>query len=130
MSGMRSYYLSRVVLCVAFGLLLYFTGATWWMAVLLAAIVLAFFLWAPHSGRYAVHPEQGVTTLRRDERTQAINDRSARNAFIVTMLAVAGLALFFGRSTPPVVPVSFLTYLLMLGVIVYYLSDFLQRRSS
>lgn len=35
MSGMRSYYLSRVVVCVAFGLLLYFTGAAWWMVVLM-----------------------------------------------------------------------------------------------
>src|SRR3990170_585048 len=121
MIGMSRYYLSRAVLSAAFSLLLYLTGAAWWMAVLLGVITFAFFLWAPHSGRYAVHPELGVTALRRDERTQGINDRSARNAFIVTMLAVAGAALYSGRYTPAEVPVSFLNYTLILGVLIYYL---------
>jgi len=130
MTGMSLYYLSRAVISAAFGLLFALTGSPWWMAALIGIIAFAFFLWAPHSGRYAVHPELGVTALRRDERTQGINDRSARNAFIVTMLAVAGATLYFGRYTPAVVPVSFFNYLLILGVLTYYLSDFLQRRSA
>ena len=128
MTGMSLYYLSRAVISAAFGLLFALTGSPWWVAALIGVIAFAFFLWAPHSGRYAVHPELGVTALRRDERTQGINDRSARNAFIVTMLAVAGDALYVGRYTPAVVPVSFFNYLLILGVLTYYLSDFLQRR--
>ena len=130
MIGMSRYYLSRAVLSAVFGFLFALTGSTWWVAALIGAIAFAFFLWAPHSGRYVVHPELSVTALRRDERTQGINDRSARNAFIVTMLAVAGAALYFGRFTPAVVPVAFLNYTLILGVLIYYLSSFLQRRSS
>ena len=130
MTGMSRYYLSRAVISAAFGFLFALTGSPWWMAALIGVIAFAFFLWAPRSGRYAVHPELGVTALRRDERTQGINDRSARNAFIVTMLAVAGAALYFGRFPPAVVPVSFLNHTLILGVLTYFLSDFLQRRSS
>jgi len=38
-------------------------------------------LWAPRSGRCALLPENGTTALRRDERSEAIAGRAARNAF-------------------------------------------------
>jgi hypothetical protein len=129
MTGMMRYYLSRAVLFAAFGIFLAFTGSSWWMAALFGILAFAFFLWAPHSGRYAVHPELGVTALRRDERTQAINDRSARNAFVISMLAVAGIALYLGVLLPAVVRCVTNSFACS-RILTYYLSDFLQRRST
>ncbi len=129
MKGLQRYYISRALLSVALGGALWFSGTTWWAAALLGCGVFALFLWAPHSGRYAVHPELGVTAMRRDEHTQAINDKAARNAFVVTMLVIGGLVMYFGSVTPAVVPLSILRLLLFTGVLTYFVSDFWLRRS-
>ena len=129
MKGLQRYYISRALLSAAFGAVFWFSGATWWMSALVGCGVFALFLWAPHSGRYAVHPELGVTAMRRDERTQAINDEAARNAFVVTMLVIGGLAIYFGSVTPAVVPLSVLKALLVLGALTYFISDLWLRRS-
>ena len=129
MSGITLYYTSRAIITVAFAFLLALTGTEWWLAMLMGAIIFAFFLWAPHSGRYAFHPELGVTALRRDERTLIINDKAARNAFIVTMFAIAGITIYFGAITPAVVPVAILERMLILGALTYFGSDFFLRRS-
>lgn len=129
MSGMSFYYISRAIISAAFGLLLALAGLQWWIATLTSAIVFGFFLWAPRSGRYAVHSEFGISALRRDERTQAINDKAARNAFVVTMLAIAGSAIYFGSIAPASVPVVMLQGTLILGTLTYFVSDFLLRRS-
>ncbi|CAG0956725.1 hypothetical protein ANRL3_00604 [Anaerolineae bacterium] len=128
-TGMPAYYISRAAISVAFAFFLALTGIQWWMAALFGGVVFAFFLYAPRSGRYAVHPELGVTALRRDERTQGINDRAARNAFIVTMLAIAGLTIYFGSIAPASVPVAIVQGVLILGVLAYYASDFFLRRA-
>lgn len=130
MSGMSRYYVSRAIVSIAFGGLFVFTGSPWWVGLLIAVLTFGWFLYAPRSGRYAVHPELGATALRRDERTQAINDRSARNAFIVVMLAIAGLALYFGASAAAQVPLVVLQWTLILGVVTYFISDLIQRRSA
>jgi hypothetical protein len=91
--------------------------------------LIALFLYAPHSGRYAVHPELGVMALQRDERTQTVTDRAARNAFVVTMLVIAAMAVYFGSLSPAGVPVVALKLTLVLGALTYFLSDFLLRRS-
>ena len=129
MSGMSAYYISRAAISAALGVLLALTGLQWWMAALLGAIVFGLFVWAPRSGRYAVHPEFGVTALRRDEHTQAINDKAARNAFVVTMLAMAGIAIYLGSIAAASVPVAVLRYMLILGALTYFTSDFFLRRS-
>ena len=128
MTGMSAYYTSRAVFSAAFGILLALAGLEWWMAALMGTVVFGFFLWAPRSGRYAVYPELGVTALRRDERTQTINDKAARNAFIVTMLAIAAIAIYFGLFAPAVVPVRVLEYILILGALAYFVCDFFLRR--
>jgi hypothetical protein len=128
MTGMRAYYASRALISIAFGALFVFTGGGWWAGVLMAALVFGFFLWAPRSGRYVVHPELGVTALRRDEQTQAINDRAARNAFVVMGLALASLAIYYGSFVHVNVPVALLNYTLILGVAVYFISDLALRR--
>ncbi len=126
MKGMTLYYTSRAILTALFGFLLYATGMIWWLATLLGALAFALFLWAPHSGRYSVHPEWGVTALRRDERTQAINDKAARNAFVLVMLSLGGLLLAFGIEAD--IPAHWLEYALLLGFATYYVSDLWLRR--
>lgn len=128
MKGMTLYYVSRAIITALFCFLLSATGMAWWLAALMGALVFGLFLWAPHSGRYSVHPELGVTALRRDERTQGINDKAGRNAFIAVMLALAGLVLCFGMQGN--VPASFVWYVLLLGLLVYYLSDFWLRKAK
>lgn len=130
MTGKTRYYLSRAVLSAAFGGLFALGGSPWWMAALVGTLTFAFFLWAPRSGRYAVHFERGITALRRDERTQAINDKAARNAFIVTVLAAAGLVFYFGTIASADVPVHALNLVLILGMLTYFASDIRLRRMS
>jgi hypothetical protein len=129
MPGMSAYYISRAVLSLALGVFLALTGSAAWMAAIMGLIVFGLFLWAPHSGRYAVHPGLGITALRRDERTQSINDQAARNAFVVTMLAIAGAAIYFGAVSLTSVPVGLLQYVLILGAVTYLISDLFLRRS-
>jgi hypothetical protein len=129
MSGMRAYYVSRALISIGFGALFVLTGSPWWTGVLMGVLVFGFFLWAPRSGRYVVHPELGVTALRRDEQTQEINDRAARNAFVIMGLALAGLAIYYGPYLHANVPVALLNYTLILGVAVYFISDMAFRRA-
>ncbi len=128
MSGMRSYYISRIVVAVGFGALFFLGGAPWWQAALVALAAIAWFWWAPRSGRYQVNPELGMTPLRRDERSQGINDTAGRNAFIVVMLVTGATAVYAGLTGSTQVPVRALNWLLILGVVVYYGSDFWLRR--
>jgi uncharacterized membrane protein len=128
MTGLSRYYLSRALISIAWGIVIALGGFAWWIAALAAAIVFAFFVWAARSGRYVVHPDLGTTALRRDERTQAINDKSARTAFVVTMLAVAAIAIYFGSIAHTAVPVAMLELTLILGAAIYFLSDFWLRR--
>jgi len=129
MTGMTRYYVSRTGIALAVGLLFAFMGSPWWVALLIGGLVLAFFLWAPQSGRYAVRPEHGTTALRRDERTQAINDKAARNAFVVTMVPLAGIAVYFHALALALVPVTLLNLVLALGALTYFASDAWLRRT-
>lgn len=99
------------------------------MALPIGLAAIAFFLWAPRSGRYTVNPELGFAALQRDERTQTINDKAARNAFVVTMLAVAALTIYFGASASPVIPMQILNGVLILGVLTYFAIDLFLRRT-
>ncbi len=130
MTGMKAYYVSRAILSIAFGAVFLLAGSVWWIAVLIAAVAFGWFFIAPRIGRYAVHPEFGVTALRRDERTQVINDKAARNAFVVSMLAVAGVAIYYEALAAGSVPVAAMKWLLVLGAVAYYASDFWLRRAQ
>ena len=128
--GMRAYYASRAVLSVLFGALFVLAGSPWWSGVLVAGLAFGWFLAAPRIGRYSVHPEFGVTALRRDERSQAINDRAARNAFVICMLALGALAAYSTGLGLSSLPVAVFKWLLILGVLVYYATDFWVRRTQ
>ena len=126
--NMLPYYLSRTILSAAIGLLLFVTGSTLWTVILISGLILALFLWAPHSGRYSVHPELGVTALRRDERTQVINDKAARNAFIVSMLTVGAIAIYFGLFGAIYISISVFKIVLVIGGLTYIVSDLWLRK--
>lgn len=130
MTGMKAYYLSRALISIAFGALVAVSGSAWWLGLGAAVVAFGWFLLAPHIGRYSVHPEFGVSALRRDERSQMINDKAARNAFIVTMLVLGGLVLYFGAAALTSVPVVIFRWLLIAGVVIYYASDFWLRRAT
>jgi hypothetical protein len=125
---MVGYYLSRTLIAAALGGILALAGSPWWMSTSIGVLALAFFIWAPHSGRYVIRPESGIAPLRRDERTQAVNDRAARNAFVVCMLATAAAAIYFGLVARANVPVIVLDVTLALGLATYFVSDLILRR--
>jgi UPF0716 family protein affecting phage T7 exclusion len=129
MSGMTRYYLNRALISAVFGGSLALSGQPWWIALLMGAATFALFLWAPVSGRYIVQRENGTSTLRRDERTQAITDMAGRNAFAVTMIVVGALTLYFGIINPGLVPVHFLSLVLFIGMMTYYVTDLWLRRT-
>ena len=126
--NMMPYYLSRTIISIAFGVLLFVTGSPLRNAMLMGGVILAFFLWAPHSGRYSVHPEFGITALRRDERTQVLNDKAARNAFIVTMLTIAIIAVYFGSLGTINISIGIFNMILIIGALTYFVSDLLLQK--
>jgi len=129
MKGMSLYYISRAIVSIFFGGLFYLSGNSWWTSILIGTVAFIWFLWAPHTGRYAVHPEFGITALRRDERTQQINDNAARNAFVVLGIAVAVLSIYFGSVLQTDVPARILNYALILGGGTYNYKKFKLRNS-
>ncbi len=126
---MTQYYLSRGLVALAFGALWLATGSSWLAAGLAAGVAFGLFLLAPKSGLYAVHPERGVTAMADDERTRAIRDKAARNAFIATMLGLGGLEMYFQSQGLEAIPFRAANYLLLFGVAVYWLFNILLRRT-
>ncbi len=127
-TDMMKYYASRVAaVAVAVGLLLV-AGSPWWVVTAIGVLALGFFLLAPRSGRYVVKAECGATALRRDERTQAVAHKAARNGFIALMLATAAVALYWGAIVKAAVPTYVLYVLVALGWVVYFASDSWLRR--
>jgi len=130
MTATIPYYVSRVVLAVALGALLVMTGSPWWAGSLIGALALAWFLWAPYSGRYVVRPDGRAMPLRRDERAESINNKAARNAFVLTMLVLGAVTVYYGISGLAAVPLPVLKGVLILGAVVYVTSDFWLRRGE
>ncbi len=124
------YMVSRTALVAVLGVALYAGGLPWWAAVLASAVALLFFLAAPRSGRYVVKSEGGAAPLRRDERSQTIRDKAARNAFVLTALGVAGLATAYGQVLKTSVPVAALAGVLGVAVVTYIASDVCLRRRA
>ena len=129
MNSMNRYYISRALISGGLVVLLSLAGLQVWIAAIVGFIVLAFFLWAPLSGRYTVNSKNGALALGLDERTQMIKDQAARNAFVATILMVAGLALYFGAIAPGNVPVDYLYLILVISTLVYNGSDLWLRRT-
>lgn len=122
------YYISRAVLSILLAGLLYLTGSQLWTSVLIGGILLVLFFLAPISGRYAVHPEFGITALRRDDFTKSVNDKAARNGFVASMLMAAGAAGYASIFGGGYISASVLMAIVLFGLLVYYISDFVLRR--
>jgi hypothetical protein len=125
---MTAYYVSRGILSIAFGGLVYLFSGYPLAGVLGAVLPFSIFLYLPKSGRYMVVPKEGTTALRRDEFTQSVNQRSGLYAWVVVAVAGGVLVLYYGLISPGGVPVSLLGLLLLAGMVTYYVSDYLLRR--
>lgn len=126
---MTRYYISRVLVAWIFAALFYLLGAAWWAALLVGGVLTAWFWYAPRSGRYQVDPGRGVTALQRDERAEWINDKAARNAFVLMALALGGINIYYGSiSGLDAIPIGWTRWLLIGAVGVYLISDLLLRR--
>ena len=127
---LTTYYLSRAVLSALFGMLFMLLGASWQMGALAAALTLVFFLWAPRSGRYTVQSQKGLAPLQRDERAQAISEKAGRNAFVVLTILLGGILSYAQIAGLHTLPVDTMGWLLLLGIVVYFFSDFALRRKT
>jgi hypothetical protein len=126
---MTRYYISRILIAWIFAALFYLLGADWWVALLVGVLLTAWFLYAPRSGRYQVDPQRGTTALQRDERSQWINDKAARNAGVLLGLALAALNIYFGTIAGAAsIPIEWTSWLLAGAAAVYLISDFVLRR--
>lgn len=129
MKGLLTYYLSRILLSLAVGALLWITGSTLPMTLLITALLIGLFFYAPHSGRYLVRPELGVFAMQRDEQSGVINDRAGRNAFVATALFTGAISIWAGQFGGEAVPLNLLRLALALGALTYFISDLLLRRA-
>ena len=129
MTGMKPYYVSRALVSAAFGALFVLAGSAAWIGALVGGLAFGWFLLAPHIGRYAVRPESGATALRHDERGEVIRDAAARNAFVLCALALAAVIVYARIQSLSSIPVAMLQWLLVLGALVYYASEFWLRRT-
>jgi hypothetical protein len=115
-SELVPYYISRGVLSVLIGVMIFWGGSPWWMALLIGILVFAGFLWYAHSGFYLVDTSQPLTPLRRDARGKTIRDRAVVISVVVgaavyLALSLAGLVLPF--TLPPLslaVPAAVIAY--------------------
>ena len=123
------YFLSRIAISITFGFLFFVTGSPIWLSLLVSGTLIALFLYAPRSGRYSVHPEFGITALRRDERTQKINDVAGRNAFVVIMLVIGALVIYYGSLGTTTISLSMINIVMAIGILTYFISDFWLRKS-
>lgn len=124
------YVVSRAALAAILGVALYLGGLPWWCGIAAGALALVFFVVVPRSGRYVAKTQDNLAPLRRDERSRAIRDKAARNAFVPTILSLAGLTIAYGRILNAAVPVAATGGVLGLAVAVYAVSDLYLRRSG
>ena len=125
---MKSYYMSRVVMSIAFGGLVWLVSGYLLAGVLIAAVVFIMFFYLYQSGRYRIDPQKGISALRRDEWTQSINNRSGRNAWVVVAILGSNMVFYYGLLSPGDVPVNLLGGVLLTGLVTYYVSDYWMRK--
>lgn len=129
MKSLRNYYISRAIVSILFGFLFLALGADWWMGLLAGLLALVGFAWAPHSGRYSKQiQESGQVKLVHDEFTRSITDKAARNAFVISMIALASLSLYFWRTGWEAIPLGYFHAVLWIGLLGFAISDIVLRR--
>lgn len=125
-----AYYLSRGLIATGFGVMLIFLGAPWLIGLGVFALAMAWFLWAPRSGLYVVRPQGGIAALSRDERLASMNNKAARNGFVVAVMALAVCLTYFRVWGGDTVPTAIVASILVLTVLVYAISGFVLRRAG
>ncbi len=125
---MKSYYASRAFFAIILAALLAAFGLPWWAAVLMGLLAFAAFVLLARSWRYVVQPEGGLTPMRRDEMGETINRKAGLNGFVALVLSVAALTFYFGAIVRTDVPVSLLIATLVIGLVVYIITDYRIRR--
>ena len=91
---------------------------------------MAFFGWAKRSGRYVFAGRARIAPLRRDEYGQSLTDKAGRMAFAAMMLALGGLAIYYGIVAHVNVPVLALVSVVALGWIAYFGADLWLRHAT
>ncbi len=123
-----SYYLSRLILALFFGVLFLVMGASWWYAGGVAVLItLVAWFRTPESGRYVVNSEKGVRALQRDERTQQIVDKASRNGFIGLNLIFLGIIVYAKIAEIDSIPTFIIALIIGAGFGVYLISDIILR---
>lgn len=125
---MQNYYISRGIISIAFGLVVYLFTQLFWLGLLMIILIFGVFIYLPNSGRYKLEYDGGVTPMRRDEWTQRINDKAGRNAWILVALMGSFFILYFGLISPGDIPVYILGIIIFSGFAAYFISDFWLRR--
>ena len=126
MTHLSKYYISRVVIALAFGALSFMLNSSWPRAIGLTLGALAIFLYLPKSGRYIVRPENTMTPFRIDEYSHAIRNQAARDGFVVMTLGFFLLQTYGAVTHTPLTARHF-TLLFVAGWMIYFLSDFWRR---
>lgn len=130
MRNLLPYYVSRLILATLFGVLFAWAGQPWWLAALLAIAMAAFFVWAPHSGRYVVQPGGGIAPLRRDEQGEAIVRHSARNAFVACVLTLGAVGAYAALAGSALLDAGLLLLPLGAAALAYVATDLWLRRTT
>jgi|GEM_PF-2002081 len=123
-----SYYLSRLLLALFFGVLFLFMGASCGFAGGTAVLItLVSWFRTPKSGRYVVNPGKGVRAIQRDARMQQIVDKAGRNGFIALNLLFLGLAAYTKIAGIDSIPTFIIALMIGAGFGVYLISDIILR---
>ena len=112
------YYISRAVLCSALAVLV--VGFTW-KALLLAGVMFALMLFYLHGGWFRVDPSRPLFPLWRDARGKDIQRKALVAAVASGLLAYMVLAYLPALDRLP----NSGTLALLLGVLVYFLTQFI-----
>jgi hypothetical protein len=120
--GMSWYYVTRLALVALWLLVSLVAGLPVWLSVPTAAVMAAYFVWLPRSGRYVVRQDQPLAPMRRDERSRAVRDRATTWAFAVeTLLVAVGIA--WGALSHQQELTGFLGLVLAAGMMTYLLAQ-------
>jgi len=128
MTHLSRYYISRVIIALAFGALSLWMGGSWARAIGLTIGALAIFLYLPHSGRYIVRTENSIAPFRIDEYSQRIRNQAARDGFVILTLGFFVIQAY-GMITKTGMTANGFTLLFGIGWLTYFISDYWRRRA-
>ena len=128
MTHLSKYYISRVLIALAFGAGSLILGGSWASAIGFALGSLAIFIYLPKSGRYIIHDADSATPFRVDEYSKNIRNLASRDGFL--MLTWGFFVLYaYGAITKTTLTANHFMLLFVVGWLTYLISDFWRRRA-